>query len=137
MKKGLKHTRQQYIYVDEHKAGLGSSYIITIRRGQMSVSRSIFSRSRGLGGLVRYHLLVNYYLHVQVLEVYSRRMFDQVPTKELKALVVPAEEYSVVLLSLLESFDGLGSNGLQLLLSSLELLILLLCDLSLRSEVVP
>ena len=64
-------------------------------------------------------------------------MFDQVLTKELKALVVPAKEYSVVLLSLLESFDGLGSNGLQLLLSSLELLILLQCKLPLRFEVVP
>ena len=79
-------------------------------RRQRSISRSIFSRSSGLGGLVHCHLLVNY-LHVHVLEVYSRGMFDQVPTKEFKALVVPAEEYSVVLLSLLESLDGLGSNG--------------------------
>ena len=45
--------------------------------------------------------------------------------KELEALVVLAEEHSVVLLSLLESLNGLGSNNLYLLLHSLELLVLL------------
>ena len=54
-------------------------------------------------------------------------MFNQVLTKELKAFVVLAKEYNVVLLSLLESLDGLGSNGLHLLLCSLELLIFLQC----------
>ena len=64
-----------------------------------------------MGDLVYYHLLVNHF-HVQVFQVYSRGVFNQVPTKELKALVVLAKEYSVVLLSLLESFNSLGSNGL-------------------------
>ena len=45
-------------------------------------------------------------------------MFDQVPTKELETLLIPTEEHGVVLLSLLESLDGLGNNSLQLLPSS-------------------
>ena len=64
-------------------------------------------------------------------------MFNQVLTKELKAFVVLAKEYNVVLLSLLESLDGLGSNSLHLLLHSLELLIFLQCELPLCFEVVP
>ena len=51
-------------------------------------------------------------------------MLDQVPTKELKTLVVPTEEHSDVLLNLLESLNGLGSNNLYLLLYNLQLLIL-------------
>ena len=57
--------------------------------------------------------------------------------KELKALVVPVEEHSVVLLSLLESLNSLGNNGLYLLLRSLELLVFLQGQLPFSSEVVP
>ena len=64
-------------------------------------------------------------------------MLDQVPTKELKVLVVPTEEHSVVLLSLLESLNGLGSNSLYLLLRGLELLILFQSQLPLSYKVVP
>ena len=81
--------------------------------------------------LIRRHLLV------YLLQVYSRRMLDYVSSKELKALVAPTEEHNVVLLSLLKSLDGLGSNGLYLLLCSLELLILLQGQLPLNSKLVP
>ena len=57
--------------------------------------------------------------------------------KELEALVVLAEEHSVVLLNLLESLNGLGSNSLYLLLHGLELLVLLQGQLPLNFEVVP
>ena len=57
--------------------------------------------------------------------------------KELKALLVLAEEHSVVLPSLLESLNGLGSNSLYILLRSLELLVLLQGQLPLSSKVVP
>ena len=45
-------------------------------------------------------------------------MLDQVSTEELEALEVLAEEHGIVLVSLLESLDGLGSNSLQLFPSS-------------------
>ena len=57
--------------------------------------------------------------------------------KELEAFVVLAEEHSVVLLSLLESLNSLGSNNLYLLLHGLELLVLLQGQLPLNFEVVP
>ena len=125
-KKKKKKTTKKSKKANEHKAGLGSGRIITILRRQMSIPMSIFSRSSGYGGLVRWHLLVNHF-HVQILQVYSRGVFDQVLTDELKALVIPAKEYNVVLFNLLESLDGLSSNGLHLLLCSLELLIFLQC----------
>jgi len=49
-------------------------------------------------------------------------MLDQVLTKELKALVVLAEEHSVVLLSLLESLDLL-LNGVGLIHGRNEILL--------------
>ena len=64
-------------------------------------------------------------------------MFDQGPTKELKTLVILTEEYNVVLLNFLESLNGLGSNGLHLLLHSLELLVFLQGQLPFSFEVVP
>ena len=120
-KKKKKKTTKKSKKANEHKAGSGNGRIITILRRQRSIPRS-----SGYGGLVRWHLLVNHF-HVQILQVYSRGVFDQVLTDELKALVIPAKEYNVVLFNLLESLDGLSSNDLHLLLRSLELLIFLQC----------
>ena len=113
----------------------GSCSGCIIRRRQRSIPKSVFSKSNRLGGLIRCHLLVNRF-HVQVLQVYSRKVFDQIPMKKFKPLVVPVEEHNVVLLDLLESFHSLGSNGLHSLLRSLELLIFLHSQLPLRPEVV-
>ena len=52
-------------------------------------------------------------------------MLDEVPPQKLKAFKVPVEEHSVVLVSLLESLDGPGSNSLELLLGSQKLIVLL------------
>ena len=41
-------------------------------------------------------------------------MLDQVSMEELEALEVLAEEHDIVLVSLLENLDVLGSNSLQL-----------------------
>ena len=51
-------------------------------------------------------------------------MIDEVSPQKLEPFEVPAEEHSIVLISLLESLDGLSSYGLNLLLSSQELLVL-------------
>ena len=121
-RKKKKKTKKRKKRGDEHKVGSGSGRIITIFRRQRSIPSGVFSRSSGLGGLICCLLLVNH-LHVQIFQVNSRGVFDQVLIKELNPLIVPAEEYSVVLLSLLKSLGGLGSNRLHLLLQSLELLI--------------
>ena len=82
-------------------------------RRHRSVPRSSFRSSR-LSSLIYRHLLINHF-HIKILEVYSSGMFDHVPTEKLKVLEVPTKEHSTVLLNLLETLDGLGSNDLQLL----------------------
>ena len=54
-------------------------------------------------------------------------MLDEVTPQKLKAFEVSTEEYSVVLVSLLKSLNGPGSNGLKLLLGYHKLLVLLQC----------
>ena len=54
-------------------------------------------------------------------------MLHHVPSEELKAFVILAEEYGVIFFSLLESLDGLSSHGLDLLVHSLELFVILQC----------
>ena len=76
-----------------------------------------------MGGLVSSHFLV-YLFEVKVLQIYSRGVLDEVSPQKLEPFEVPAEEHSIVLISLLESLDGLSSYGLNLLLSSQELLVL-------------
>ena len=66
-----------------------------------------------MGSLVCRHFLVDRF-HVEILKVYSERMLNQVSTEELEALEVLAEEHDIVLVSLLENLDVLGSNSLQL-----------------------
>ena len=62
---------------------------------------------------------------VQLLQVYAGRMLDKEVSQELEAFVILAEEYGVVLFSLLEGHDGFGSDRLHTFLYSLELLVLL------------
>ena len=52
-------------------------------------------------------------------------MLDKEVSQELEAFVILAEEYGVVLFSLLEGHDGFGSDRLHTFLYSLELLVLL------------
>ena len=62
-------------------------------------------------------------------------MLDEVPSQELKAFVVLAEEYSIVLISLLKGLDGLGCDDLYFLLYRLKLLVLLQGQLPLSPQV--
>ena len=55
----------------------------------------------------------------------TRKVLNEVTSQELEAFVVPAEEHSIVLISLLEGLDGLDSDHLHPFLYSLELLVLL------------
>ena len=52
-------------------------------------------------------------------------MLDEVAPQQLETFEVLAEEHGVVLISLLESFNGPGRNGLEFVLGHQELLILL------------
>ena len=63
-------------------------------------------------------------------------MLDEIPLKKLKTLIIPTKENSVVLFSLLKGFNGLSNNGLDLLIRSLELLVLLHGQLLLNPQVV-
>ena len=58
-------------------------------------------------------------------KAHTSRVLDEVPPQELETLVVPAEEHSVVLISLLKGFDGLSRNSLHSLFCSLDLFIFL------------
>ena len=53
------------------------------------------------------------------------RMLEKEVPQELEAFVIPAEKHGVVLFSLLEGLDGLGSDCFHPFLCSLELPILL------------
>ena len=89
-----------------------------------SLVSSRFLRSRRLGSLVNRHLLVHHF-QVQALQINTGKVLDKVAPQQLKSLEVLAEEHSVVLVSLLESFNGPGRDGLELVSSHKELLILL------------
>ena len=52
-------------------------------------------------------------------------MLDEEALQELEAFVIPVEEHGVVLFSLLEGLEKLGSDRLHPFLCSLELLVLL------------
>ena len=93
------------------------------------------SNSCGLRSLVSLHLLVHL-IQIQIPQVHAIRVLDDVPPKELEALVVPTEENGVVLIILLKGFNGLSSNSLDLLVHNLELLVLLYGQLLLHPEVV-
>ena len=54
-------------------------------------------------------------------------MLQHVSPKELKALVILAEEDGVVFFNLLESLDGLSCHRPDLLVRDLELFVLLQC----------
>ena len=43
-------------------------------------------------------------------------MLDEITPQKLEAFEVPSKEYSVVLVSLLKTFNRFGSDGLKLLL---------------------
>ena len=51
-------------------------------------------------------------------------MLNEVAPQQLEAFKVSTEEYGVVLVSLLESFNGPSRNGLELVLGHQKLLIL-------------
>ena len=85
---------------------------------------SRFLRSRRLGSLISRHLLVHHF-QGQALQINTGRMLDKVAPQQLKSLEVPAEEHRVVLVSLLESFNGPGCDSLELVSCHKELLILL------------
>ena len=91
------------------------------------ISRSLLGgvtlRSQGLGSLVNHHLLIHLF-EIQVLQVNSNGMLDEVPPQKLKTFKVPTEEHYVVLVSLLESLDGPSSNSFKLLLGSQKLVVL-------------
>ena len=96
-----------------------NSNVITNNDGGSIISIGIFSnvifRSGRLGGLVSHHLLVHH-LKVQVLQVNSNRMLDEITSQKLETFEVPTKEYSTVLVSLLKALNGSGNNGLKLLL---------------------
>ena len=89
-----------------------------------SLVNSRFLRSKRLGSLVSRHLLVHHF-QVQALQVNTGRVFNKVAPQQLKSLEVPTKEHSVVLVNLLESFNGPGRDGLELVSGHKELLILL------------
>ena len=89
-----------------------------------SLVSSRFLKSRRLGSLVSRHLLVHHF-EVQALLINTGRVFDKVAPQQLKSLEVPVEEHSVVLVSLLESFNGPGRDGFELVSGHKELFILL------------
>lgn len=96
--------------------GSCSGLVTTSRSGLWSVA--FRNNNNGLRSFVCLHLLV-YLLQVQTSQVHASRMLDEVLPKELEALVVLTKEYNVVLASLLKGFNGLGNNGLDLLICSL------------------
>ena len=91
--------------------------------------------SRRLGGLVSSHLLV-YLLQVQLPQVHTRRMLDEVPPQEFETLEVLAKQNHVVLISRLKSFDRPGNNSLKTLLGAQKLLILFQGQLMLSPKVI-
>ena len=94
----------------------------------LGISRSLLKgitlKSRRLGSLIHRHLLVHHF-EIQVLQVNSSGMLDEVPSQKLEAFKVSTEEYCVVLVNLLESLNRPGSDSLELLLGYLKLVVLL------------
>ena len=112
-----------------------ASLSTTFRRLWNGSLRSNDSSLSSLGSLICNHLLVHG-LEVQVLQVHVGWVLDEISSQELEALVVSAEEHSIVLVSLLEGLDGLNGDGLHPFLCSLEMLVLLQGWLPLRPEVI-
>ena len=79
-----------------------------------------------LPSFVNRHLLVHHF-KIQILQVNFSGMLDEVTPQKLKTFEVPTEEYSVVLVNLLKTFDEPGSDGFKLLLGCQKLLVLLQC----------
>ena len=115
--------------------GSNASLSTTFRRFWNGSLGSNDSSLSSLGSLICNHLLVHS-LEVQVLQVHVGRVLDEISSQKLEALVVSAEEHSIVLISLLEGLDGLNSDGLHPFLCSLELLVLLQGWLPLRPQVI-
>ena len=88
---------------------------VVVSWGRESSLGGITFRSCGLGSLIYSHLSVNL-LEIEVLQIHSNQVLDEVAPQELKSLEVSTEEHSIVLISLLEGFNGLSSNGLNFLL---------------------
>ena len=106
---------------------IGRGVVVVSSSGSVldfSLVYSRFLRSRRLGSLVSRHLLVHHF-QVQALQINTRRVLDKIVPQQLKSLEVLAKEHSVVLVSLLESFNGPGCDGLELVSGHKELLILL------------
>ena len=111
-----------------------SNSIITSRRRKSALKGITIGGSR-IRSLINSHLLVHL-LKVQVFQIYSIRVLNEISSQKLEPLEIPAEEHSVILFSLLETFDGLDSYRLNLLLGSQELPVLLQSQLSFSPEVV-
>ena len=88
-------------------------------------SNKIFKSGR-LSNLVSCHLLVHY-LKVQALQVNTSGVLDEITPQKLETFEVPTEKYSVILVSLLKSFNGPSSDGLKLVLGHQKLLVLFQC----------
>ena len=110
----------QHVY----KASSNSSLVNTKRGRHWGILWSVILRSRRQGGLVHCHFLI-YLLQIQVFKIHAGGVLDKVSPEELKTLVIPTEEHSVVLFSLLEGLDRLSNNSLDLLFCSQELLVFL------------
>ena len=107
-----------------------SNSIITSRRRKSALKGITIGGSR-IRSLINGHLL-----KVQVFQIYSRRVLNEISSQKLEPLEIPAEEHSVILFNLLETFDGLDSYRFDLLLGSQELPVLLQSQLSFSPEVV-
>ena len=79
--------------------------------------KSIAFRYRGLGSFISSHLFIHF-LHVQIFQINSGEVLDEIRPQKLKAFKVPNKEHYVVLVSLLKRLDGPSSNGLEFLLGS-------------------
>ena len=109
---------------------------VVVSWGYRSSLGGITFRSCRLGSLVHSHLSVNL-IEIKILHVHANQVLDEVALKELEFHKVPTEEHSIMLVSLLEGFNGLSSNGFNFLLSRQELLVFLHHQLALSLEVVP
>ena len=107
-----------------------SNSIITSRRRKSALKGITIGGSR-IRSLINGHLL-----KVQVFQIYSRRVLNEISSQKLEPLEIPAEEHSIILFSLRETFDGLDSYRFDLLLGSQELLVHLQSQLSFSPEVV-
>ena len=97
------------------------------------ILESVNLGSRRLGSLIGSHFLI-YLLQVELFQVHSRGMLNEVSPQKLKPLEVLVEKYSVVLLSLLKALDNLGYNPFDPLLGNCKLLVFHLGQLLLNSK---